>query len=177
MKISDQAKNKDLDYHQGDLVEVYEETTNYVGWLLAQIKEIKGQFYLIEYTVGNEIYTKIITKCKIRPVTHNSQILPFEDVKNSDKKLIYDIDFFSTFNENKISILIQKLQPIVGAYFIFYSKENKKLIFFFDSKVDEEKTGLADLLMTTVRSHVVSYFFNFRMNVKQLGKLQIRVNL
>ncbi len=154
LKISS-SNNQDNIYQQGESVEVYEDTANYTGWLIAKITEIKGQFYLIEYTVGDEIHTKIITKCKLRPVTQNSQILHFEDNKHSEKQLIYDIDFFSFFNENKIPILVQKLQHILGAYFIFYSKENKKLILFFYDKVDDEKVGLADLLLMTVRDHIV----------------------
>ena len=159
MKIKSVDENKkDQDFAKGEEVEVYEEIQGYEGWAPARVKEIKGEFFLVEFKFSGKTQTKIMTRNNIRQKTEGNVI----DLNAEDKVVKYNLGYLKNQDtkQKKIQNLSKHIESLVQPYFI-YSVVNEiqpnELFVFFDDEFDEEKIQLLEAIMSTVQEHYVKF--------------------
>jgi hypothetical protein len=150
---------KDQLISKGQEVEVYEEVNNYLGWVPAIVKEVKGDFYLLEFNFSEKsqtTQTKIITRNNIRPRTERGVI----ELNAQDNVIIYSLPFIQNLNnkEKKLSSLKKQIESLVQPFFIFCENDEThppQIYVFLENYYDEEKVQLLEAIMDTVREHYV----------------------
>ncbi len=159
MKIKSVDENKiDQEFAKGEEVEVYEEIQGYEGWAPARVKEIKGEFFLVEFKNTGKTQTKIMTRNNIRQRKEGNVI----DLNAEDKVVKYSLGYLQNHvnKQKKIQNLSKQIESLVKPYFI-YSLINEiqinELFVFFDDEFDEEKIQLLEAIMSTVQEHYVKF--------------------
>lgn len=141
----------------GQEVEVFDEVDNCIGWIPAIVKEIKGDFYLIDYNFSDKSktpLTKIITRNNIRPIIERG----IKELNGKDNVLIYSLPFIQNFNnrEKKLFSLRKQIDSLVQPYFIFCENDEThppQIYVFLENYYDEEKIELLEAIIDTVRQH------------------------
>jgi hypothetical protein len=159
LKIKSVDENKiDQEFAKGEEVEVYEEIQGYEGWAPARVKEIKGEFFLVEFKNTGKTQTKIMTRNNIRQRKEGNVI----DLNAEDKVVKYSLGYLQNHvnKQKKIQNLSKQIESLVKPYFI-YSLINEiqinELFVFFDDEFDEEKIQLLEAIMSTVQEHYVKF--------------------
>ena len=134
--------------------------TKLIGWIDANIKEIKGEFYLVEYGYQNKHYSKILTRNLIRHKLTDDDI----SVLHIEDYICYDMDFLHDIqNKNeKIRHLSENIKKLVTqTKFVFYSNSSNKLFIFCKTIQRINNKSLLDLIINTAKEHYVcKLFFN-----------------
>ncbi|XP_077327119.1 RNA-binding protein FXR2-like [Lithobates pipiens] len=115
------------------------------GWWLAQVRMIKGDFYVIEYSVCNAPYNEIVTADRLRPVNQNQvgriffkYCLPIpEDLR----KISTNVEVHKEFKR------------VVGANCVFMDKTGTELVVLStDETVLKRSSLLSDIHLRALRT-------------------------
>ena len=155
INLRDRSKD-DFQISRDSHVEFFIKVDDYEGWIDATVSQIRGEFYLVEYSTNHKSSTKILNRSEIRPKTNVKET--FELSTNSKEVLAYKFDYL-TGVRNKLGIIsnvIEQVKNFVEVNFIFYSKSNEELLIFIENGNDSSKLELLEEIMNTIREHYVN---------------------
>ena len=114
----------------GASVEFYLQLDNFEGWIDAFVKEIRGEFYLVEYSTDHKTHTKILTRNNIRPKTNVSET--FELNTSDNEVLMFNLHYLKNKKSKKIENIIDQIKNLVEVNFIYYSRGANLLLVFIE---------------------------------------------
>ncbi|KAM8972724.1 RNA-binding protein FXR2 [Pelodytes ibericus] len=137
------------DISEGDLVEVLSRANEQEasGWWPANVRMIKGDFYVIEYTTSGAPYNEIVSLDRIRPLNANQQA-----TNKSFFKLSVPVpeDLREVCSNKDIH---KEFKKVVGADCVFLDKSGKELmILAADESVIKHSSLLCDIHLRSIRT-------------------------
>ncbi|GLV44203.1 Fmr1 [Carabus blaptoides fortunei] len=127
-----------LDFAPGDDIEVYSKSNEQeaLGWWKAQIKMMKGDFYVVEYQFWDKTYTEIIQSDKLRSIVPNSHV---------DKTMFFkfEIDVPEDVREYaKIENAHKEFQKAIGAAVCRYIPDRGLLYIISKSDSSRKRSSM-----------------------------------
>jgi hypothetical protein len=154
INLRDKIK-EDFQISKNSNVEFFIKIDDYEGWIDATVTQIRGEFYIVEYSTNHKSSTRILNRSEIRPKTTVKET--FELSTDSKDVISYKLDYL-TGMKNKLGIIsniIDQIKNFVEVNFIFYSKSNEELLIFVENGNDSAKLEFLNEIMNTIREHYV----------------------
>ncbi|XP_063786737.1 RNA-binding protein FXR2 isoform X2 [Pseudophryne corroboree] len=134
---------------EGDQVEVYSRANEQEasGWWSAHVRMIKGDFYVIEYSVSDSPYNEIVSHSRLRPLNQNAMATSGTFFKYS-VPLPEDL---CTISANVDAH--REFKKVVGAGCVFLDKTGTELVILStDETVIKRSSLLSDLHLRALRT-------------------------
>ncbi|XP_075062263.1 RNA-binding protein FXR2 isoform X2 [Mixophyes fleayi] len=134
---------------EGDQVEVYSRANEQEssGWWSAHVRMIKGDFYVIEYSVSDSPYNEIVNQSRLRPLNQNEMATSATFFKYSVPlpedlcKISANVDAHREFKK------------VVGASCVFLDRAGTELVILStDESVIKRSSLLSDLHLRALRT-------------------------
>ena len=141
-------------------------TSNLSGWIKGEIKDIRSDFAVVEYTINNQSNSQILPKKLLRNALKNGEKF-LELNLNSNNHISYNLDFLNGHNNKirKIKNFTRQIKNLVsGIKFIFYSISSNDFIIFPDDvfTCQEEKTD-ALISLDTIMNNIVDFYVRINL--------------
>ncbi|KAM9313358.1 RNA-binding protein FXR2 [Gastrophryne carolinensis] len=134
---------------EGDQVEVLSRTNEQEasGWWTAQVRMIKGDFYVIEYSVSNSPFNEIVTLDRLRPINRSP-------MATKDSFYKYSLAVPEDLHKISASIDVHKeFTRVVGASCVFLDKTGTELVILStDESVIKKSSLLGDFHLRALRT-------------------------
>lgn len=143
--------------NKGETVEFYCPSETVSGWVMAEVKDNEGEFYLIEYKHLKQVHSKIVTRNEIRHVTGGNNLISIST--HACVVYRYSLNFLNFLKNKKIrkiEHLITQIKRLVEVGFLFYSKQSNMLFVFIDKAADFDQIQILNEIMEAVKEHYVS---------------------